>query len=214
MRTSTAGRPGSSRGTTRCSVPLTSARTRSATVTPWDRAKPRAALVGVWSGPNAAAVLGPLTVRVWSSSRAATESTIATMRRGVASTLMASCRSLVAARRSVNSRWTWSVAARASAGGISSVPISKTSRRHPTAPATSPGALSEASPADATVGADGICGGGARPSGWPSSSRREIHSRARSPDRRRMSANALARSAVDTAPRESRTLKAWEHLST
>ena len=51
-----------------------------------------------------------------------------------------------------------------------------------------------------------------RISGKPSSSRRSIHSVAVSRMRRRIVANALARSVVEIAPRESSTLKAWLDL--
>ena len=53
---------------------------------------------------------------------------------------------------------------------------------------------------------------GSRISGKPSSSRRSIHRAAVSRMRRRMVANALARSVVEIAPRASSTLKAWLDL--
>ena len=52
------------------------------------------------------------------------------------------------------------------------------------------------------------------PRGRPSSVRRATHSLATSPASRRIRPNSAARSAVETAPRESSTLKACEHFST
>ena len=88
---------------------------------------------------------------------------------------------------------------RASAGGISSVPISKTSNE---------------GTAGATPSATGSAGDGsdAAPRGNPAASRLAIHSLATALDSSRIRANSAARSAVDTAPRASRTLKAWRHL--
>ena len=87
----------------------------------------------------------------------------------------------------------------------SSVPISNTSVRVLRRPLEGAGS--------AWIGG-GRVGAGLWPSGWSSSARRCVHSVATLPASERIRANSAARSDVDTAPRASSTLNAWEHLRT
>ncbi len=140
-------------------------------------------------------------MRTESSSRAATSATVATTRRGDASTSIAPCANRVAASLSVRAVRTASAVFATSCGGISSTPISNTSGAGPvgTVPASASG---------------GVGSGSGMPRGCPSSDRRAIHNSATSRARLRIRPNATARSVVEIAPRESRTLNACEHFRT
>ncbi len=129
------------------------------------------------------------------------------MRRGVPTTSTEPCPSRVAPSFVATASRTAATVLVTSCGGISSVPISNSSGAAAVISAGRFGSSGSAS-SSSRPGRD------TRPSGWPSSSRRAVHSDDTSRARPRMRANALARSVVLMAPRASSTLNVCEHLST
>ena len=195
--TSRALRPGDSTATQACSAPFTSAFTTCSRVTPWPRMKPCNGLVGLPSASKETAHFGPFRRFVASGSRAATPSTIATMRLGVPSTRISPCARREAASPFVRVLFTASTVGPTTCGGSSSRPISRAKVR----------GRSVAGSSMASSGVPVFLSVSLR-SGNPSSPRRSTHSAAVSRIRRRMVLNAWARSVVEIAPRASSTLKA------